>query len=214
MGKEEFVSVVRHTLAHRIWHWVLFVSIGLLVLTGVDMYFGLAIFGGLSIARSWHMVFAFLVGFWAYPVFVYFYWVTGELKDLVPVSSDLTFFAQMAKSFLGLSANYPEHSTYDVKAGEYYRKYNPGQKAVYGGILLFLFLQGLTGFVMFWPDTFGFLVSAFGGIANIRALHLVLLYVILSLVALHIYMAVIPQNWEALKSMFIGKARERVHKSS
>ncbi len=211
---EEPVTVVRHTIEHRIWHWVFFATMGLLVLTGVEIYFGITIFGGLSLARAWHVIFALLVAFWAYPIFLYFYWVTGELKELVPVTGDIAFFGQMTKNFLGLSPYYPEHSTYDIKAGKYYKKYNPGQKAVYAGILLFLFLQGVSGFAMFWPDIFGFVTAALGGMANVRALHLVLMYAILGLVVMHIYMAVIPQNREALKSMFTGKASERVHKSA
>ena len=218
MGREEIVRVIRHPIEHRIWHWVFFATIGLLVLTGLDMYltysvFGYSIYGGFSQARSWHMIFAMLAAFWAYPIFLYIYGVTGELKELIPFTSDLAFFGHMARNFLGLSTYYPEHSTYDVRGKKYYRKYNPGQKLVYGGILFFLLLQGLTGFSMFWPDKFGFVASILGGVVNVRALHLALMYVVLGLVTMHVYMAVIPPNWVSLKSMFIGRALERVHAS-
>lgn len=216
MGREEIVEVTRHPIEHRIWHWVFFATISLLVLTGIDMYltysiFGYSIYGGFSQARAWHMIFAMLAAFWAYPIFLYIYGVTGELKELIPFTSDIAFFGHMARNFLGLSTYYPEHSTYDVRGKRYYKKYNPGQKLVYGGILLFLFLQGITGFSMFWPEEFGFVASILGGIVNVRALHLALMYAILGLVTMHIYMAIIPQNWHSLKSMFIGRALERVH---
>ena len=218
MGREEIVTVTRHPIERRIWHWVFFVTMGMLVLTGIDMYltysiFGYSIYGGFSLARSWHIIFALLAAFWAYPIFLYIYGVTGELKELIPSTRDITIFVGIARNFLGLSTYYPEHSTYDVRGEKYYRKCNPGQKLVYGGILLFLLLQGITGFAMFWPDEFGFVTSALRGIVTVRALHLALIYAILGLVTMHIYMAVIPPNWESLKSMFIGKASERIHKS-
>jgi Ni/Fe-hydrogenase 1 B-type cytochrome subunit len=175
--------------------------------------FGYSIYGGFAQARSWHIIFALLAAFWAYPIFLYIYGVTGELKELIPSTSDIAVFGNMTRNFLGLSTYYPEHSTYDVRGKKYYRKYNPGQKLVYGGILLFLLLQGITGFAMFWPDKFGFVTSILRGIVNVRVLHLALMYAILGLVTMHIYMAVIPPNWESLRSMFIGKASERVHKS-
>lgn len=216
MDKEELVRVVRHPIEHRMWHWVFFVTIVALVLTGADMYltysmFGYSISGGFGLARSWHMLFALLAAFWAYPIFLYIYGVTGELKELIPSSSDIAFFGDMTRNFLGFSSYYPEHSTYDVRGEKYYRKYNPGQKLVYWGILLLLLLQGVTGFTMFWPDKFGLVESILGGIVNVRALHLALMYAILGLVTMHIYMAIIPQNWQSLKSMFIGRALEHVH---
>jgi Ni/Fe-hydrogenase 1 B-type cytochrome subunit len=218
MGREEIVTVTRHPIEHRIWHWVFFVTMGLLVLTGSDMYltysmFGYSIYGGFGLARSWHIMFALLAAFWAYPIFLYIYGVTGELKELMPSTSDIAFFVDMTRNFLGLSTYYPEHSTYDVRGKRYYKKYNPGQKLVYGGILVFLLLQGITGLAMFWSDKFSFVISILGGIVNVRALHLGLMYAILGLVAMHIYMAVIPPNWGSLKSMFIGRASERVHGS-
>jgi cytochrome b subunit of formate dehydrogenase len=214
MEKEESVTVTRHSLEHRIWHWVFFITMGVLVLTGLQIYFGFPIFGAIGLARSWHMLFAYLAAFWAFPIFLYFYWVTGELKELLPGLSDVSFFLQMTKNFLGLSTYYPEHSTFDTSAGKYFQKYNPGQKVVYWGILFFLLVQGVTGFMMFWPDTFTLVVYVLGGVTNVRALHLVLMYAIISLVAMHIYMSLIPQNREALKSMFTGRASERIHKTS
>jgi Ni/Fe-hydrogenase 1 B-type cytochrome subunit len=211
---EQFVKATRHGPEHRIFHWVLFGAIGLLVFTGIEMYFGITIFGGFSIARTWHMIFAYLAAFWAYIVFLYFYWATGELGELMPARGDPVILMQMAKNFLGFSTYYPEHSTYDVKVGKYYRKYNPGQKLVYGGILFFLLLQGVTGFAMFWMSPLRFITEALGGIANVRALHLVFSYVILGLVATHIYMAIIPPNWQALRSMFFGTAMEPIRKST
>jgi thiosulfate reductase cytochrome b subunit len=219
MGREETVTVTRHPIEHRIWHWVFFVTMGLLALTGIDMYltyriFGYSIYGGFGLARSWHIIFALLAAFWAYPIFLYIYGVTGELKELIPTTRDITFFGDMARNFLGLSTYYPEHSTYDLRGKKYYIKYNPGQKVVYGGILMFLLLQGITGLAMYWPDRFGFVISILGDIVNVRALHLALMYAILGLVTMHVYMAVIPQNWESLKSMLTGKASERVHRAA
>jgi len=216
MGKQEYVRVTRHPIEHRVWHWIFFVTMGMLVLTGIDMYltyslFGYSISGGFSLARSWHMVFALLAAFWAYPIFLYIYSVTGDLKELIPYVSDISFFKDMTRNFLGLSTYYPEHSTYDVRADRYYKKYNPGQKLVYWGILFFLLLQGITGFAMFWPDQFGLVSSILGGIVSVRALHLALTYAVLGLVTMHIYMAVIPRNWQSLKSMFLGTASEHVH---
>jgi len=212
MGEEGFVTVTRHPLEHRIWHWVFVVTMGMLILTGIEMYFGLRIFGGFSLARSWHVLFAFIAVSWAYPIFLYLYWVTGELKELVPARSDVRTFGQIAKNFLGLSTFYPEHSTYDIEAKKYIRKYNPGQKMVYWGILLFLLVEVLTGFALLWPDAFGFVALILGNMAMVRALHLAVFYVILGLVVVHIYMATIPQNWGSLRSMFLGVASERVHK--
>lgn len=90
---------------------------------------------------------------------------------------------------------------------------NPGRGYMQWKALLFV--QGLTGFAMFWPDgVLGFVISILGNMAYVRALHLVILYAILGLVVIHLYMALIPQNRETLKSIFLGKARERVHKST
>lgn len=216
MSKEAFVKVLRHPIEHRVWHWGFFTTLGILTLTGIDMYltystFGYSISGGFSLARTWHIVFAFLAAFWAIPIFLYIYGVTGELKELMPSISDIGFMWNMARNFLGFSTYYPEHSTYDVRANRYYKKYNPGQKVVYWGILFFLLLQGLTGFAMYWPDKFTFVTAILGDLVNARALHLALMYAILGLVTMHIYMAIIPQNWESLKSMFRGGASEHLH---
>ena len=84
-------------------------------------------------------------------------------------------------------------------------KYNGWQKATYVIWTLVLFFQAITGLAMYWnmKPFWGGIVSAFGGLNNIHAVHYLVQWFFIASVIFHVYL-VIFEDFKSFLLMFFG----------
>ena len=157
----------------------------------------------LSMARSWHLFFAWLfalngIAYVAYAI------ATQHLKnDLAPTRRDWRSIGQSIK----------DHIRFRHPSGEAAREYNVLQKLAYlsiiFGVLPLLILMGLA--MSPWADTVvPSWVALFGGRQSARTLHFLAAWLLVGFVLVHVFEVIITGLWNNLRSMITGKYRVTV----
>lgn len=190
----------RHSLPARIVHWINLVAMFMLTLTGLDINYP---FMGLmtGVMRNLHY-FAGIVLVINIVVRIYVAFA-GKYRDAnqwtIPGPGEL-FSVVRYYLFLG---PHPKKT----------KKYNGLQRLSYLGIVVLMLAQAFTGFAIGWPDGMlnGF-VAWVGGLAALRAIHLLGTYIFIAFTIVHAYMVFVedPQEFPA---MFLGR-EETPEKSS
>ena len=91
-----------------------------------------------------------------------------------------------------------------------YGKYNPGQRGMYTGLILFVFIMIFTGFILLFPNSFVGLAAFFGGYIVIRIIHLAVTWIFILCILVHVYLDMV-EGLPGLMSMFTGKIPEDYH---
>ncbi|MDR2152498.1 MAG: Ni/Fe-hydrogenase, b-type cytochrome subunit [Helicobacteraceae bacterium] len=192
----EFTGVTRAI------HWARALAIAALTITG--FYIG-AVFVSPSISsepnlflnarmRMWHEIFGFaLIAITLFKIY-YFFVSKNKAEKLERASlgdalSPKTWIAQI-KYYL-LVGKHP-----NLKGA-----YNPLQFVAYSGLYAVFFLLCLTGLILYahvYHDGLGGLIygvmrpieALFGGLANVRIIHRVLMWVVLIFLPIHVYMVI------------------------
>jgi thiosulfate reductase cytochrome b subunit len=154
----------------------------------------------LAMARRWHFFAAWLlvangIAFVTYSV------ASGHLRrDLVPTSADWRSIGRSVIDHLHL-----RHPT-----GEAARHYNILQKCAYLGVIFlllpFMVLMGL-GMSPALDALFTGWVDIFSGRQSIRTLHFIVAWMLVSFVAVHVFMVIVSGFWNNLRSMITGYYR-------
>lgn len=197
-GDEE---VERHTRFQRFFHWANFVSVAILLVSGLAIYRSpLLPFleGSAASWFSWHQ--------WFTPVFLalvaahilYEYRAPSHIDHVWFGKEDWGGLALIVRNFFGLTGNYPR-----------YRKYHPAQILFHWAIAGNLFALVLTGFVL-WKPLRGLLPLSLLGLGwdfifYNRILHGFFTATLTALILTHIYFGVfIKKNWAETRSMITG----------
>ncbi|MDI6812313.1 MAG: cytochrome b/b6 domain-containing protein [Desulfitobacteriaceae bacterium] len=164
----------------------------MLVLAGTGFYIHRPLVGGLmGLARYAHIVAAFvLLVNLAWRIYYAF---LGQYKDAREFKPQLQALPRQIRYYLFLS-------NHEVKEG----LYNPLQRLAYLAVVLLIILQGVTGYALGWPEgTMAVLVNALG-LAEIRALHYLITWFLLTFLIVHLYL-VLTETPHALSEMFLGR---------
>jgi len=159
----------------------------------------------LSMARSWHFFFAWvlLVNGLAY---VGYSAASRHLaRDLSPDRNDWRSFAQSVK----------DHLRFRHPAGEAARRYNVLQKLAYLTVIFVLLPLIITMGVAMSPWMNSVLpgwVDLFGGRQSARTLHFVAAWLLVAFVLVHVFEVVVSGLWNHLRSMITGRYRIRQEK--
>ena len=154
----------------------------------------------LSMARAWHLFFAwlFVVNVVAY---VGYSLLTRHLaRDLAPTARDWRSIGQSIR----------DHLRFRHASGETAKEYNILQKLAYlsiiFGVLPLLILMGLA--MSPWMNSLlpGW-VDLFGGRQSARTLHFVAAWLLVGFVLIHVFEVVVTGLWNNLRSMITGKYR-------
>ena len=152
----------------------------------------------LSLARSWHFFFAWvlLINGLCY---VAYSAVTRHLaRDLAPDRSDWRSFG---RSLI-------DHLRFRHPTGEAAKRYNVLQKLTYLAVIFVLLpLVILMGIAMSpWMDTVlpGW-VDFFGGRQSARTIHFIVAWLLVAFVLIHVFEVVISGLWNHLRSMITGR---------
>jgi len=229
-GKAAPVTVHRHRVSTRLWHWLSAVTVFVMLMSGMmifnahpRLYWGqyganfdaawlqLPQFPGwatipsaydLAGARRWHLAFAWVLGA---SLVGYLLWslLNGHLgRDIVPRGRELR----------------PSHLWHDVKeharlrfpTGEDAAHYNTLQKLSYAGVLLVLLpllvLSGLAlspGMDAAWP----WLLDLFMGRQSARSVHFICAALVAGFILIHILAVLLSGPLNEVRSMITGRFR-------
>jgi thiosulfate reductase cytochrome b subunit len=207
--------VKKHPLAIRWFHWVNFPVLGIMIWSGLLIYWANDVyrigFGSITLLKffpdsfnkalnlpyrlaegmAYHFIFMwlfFLNGI-AYVLYTIF---SGEWKYLLPDKHSFREAWQVLLHDLHIRKSAPAHD-----------KYNAAQKVAYSAIIVMGIGSILTGLAIYKPVQLGWLCAMFGGYKMARIIHFALTigYVLFFLV--HI-IQVIKAGWNNFRAMVTG----------
>lgn len=167
---------LKHDLAERLLHWVMAVTVIMLILTGLYIRFpGILPFDGMNSARSIHFISMYVLVFTT--IAHIYHTFKLEFKNEIFCPSDFKGLIEIIKYYTFLSDELPR-----------FEKYNAIQKLSYHGVWILIIIQAVTGFAMYWPDKLMWLTSNLGGVMALRILHNFVSYVFICFIMVHVYM--------------------------
>jgi len=190
------VNPLDHPLFQRVSHWI---NLIVFLFLGITGWFIHSPYPGMPMhsIRNLHFVFMYLLIING--VVRTYYAFLGKHKDY----SDIFFNAQDYKN-IWPQAKYYLFLGKQPKTG----KYNPLQKLAYITFPIMALVHVCTGAILYWPERLGSYASYFGGLAAVRGLHYVFLWVFIALVGVHIYLVFI-EAYEQFLFMFFGKTEHK-----
>jgi Ni/Fe-hydrogenase 1 B-type cytochrome subunit len=188
------VDPLDHPLFQRVSHWINLINFLVLGITG---WFIHSPYPGvpMSLVRNLHFLFMYFLIINGIARFYYsFFGKYRDYADILPNAQDVKTFWPQIKYYLFLG----EHP----KVG----KYNPLQKVAYITLPILAVAQAITGAILFKPEQSEGLASYFGGLAAVRGLHYVFMWLFIAIISVHIYL-VFTAAYEQFLFMFFGKMR-------
>ena len=214
------VRVIRHHPGFRLLHWLIFVEGGLLTLTGMQLggIFGLRILPGTSWAFHVTLGLALIPTLAA---FVYYLVVTSDYKwyGLRRIPFSLRYLISETRAWFGIGPHVQEPIRFDSRNGRYVEKIIPTVVMVwwiYVVLGLGFCFTGLAmvfrpqfSFIYSLADLIGYAITGVGGYAFVRAIHRLLMFLLVGVVMLHAYAAWV---FTSLRSITFGDRDEPVLK--
>lgn len=191
------VNPQAHPLAQRIGHWVNLISFIVLIATGFWIHYPTPDMP-MTLVRYLHFVFMFI--FIANGVVRGYISIFGKDRDIKTIlldKRDLRIAIPMVKYYLFMSKTHPP-----------IKKYNPLQKAAYLLMQPMAIVQIITGFILYMPARFGWAADFLGGMAQVRSLHYLIMWLFIVIIIIHVYLVfseAVAEFW----FMFFGKTGEK-----
>jgi len=199
--------VKAYDIVQRLFHWSLFIVLGLVALTGLDIYyvgalnFVLAPFGVADVISSmfWHTTLLWLL---LAIVVIHIVWDVGvarTFRQVVPGTSDIKQTFTRLFNFFGKTDEYPKHGKYDI-----FMKVN------HWGMALSLTVLGVSGLYMWNP--YGYMPTMTPDFSSwLTIFHDFFAFLFIGLIIGHVYFAVLPVNWPMMRSMIAGTVKRDVY---
>ncbi len=186
-----------HPIPARIMHQVMLVGMVVMVATGFYIHKpNFSLLGiDMNLARYMHFITAFAI---LLNSVTRIYWsifgAPRDIKYFLPEKENRGKLVPMLAYYYFLRKTKPKTS-----------KYNGWQKATYVVWTIALWFMALTGFAMLWKSNpfWASVVSAFGGLAMIHAIHYLVMWFFVASVLFHIYL-VLFDDFKSFLSMFFG----------
>ena len=192
-----------HPLIIRLTHWLNFVALGIMVLSGLRIYNASPIWefkipddftlgGWLAGARMWHFF-----GMWLFfingVVWVFYNFLSKHgRRTTIFHRSDASGILPMVQYYLRVRKEHPP-----------IRKYNSLQKLTYTLIPLLGMGSVLSGMSIYWPVQFGVLTALFGGYDTARIWHFIFTVAFVLFFFGHLFLVTIS-GWSNFVSMISG----------
>ena len=184
-----------YPLMRRISHWVNLINFLMLGITGYLIH---APFTGMpmNLVRNLHFFFMFfLIINGVVRLYYAFFGQKKDYKDFIYTKEDLKNFIPQVKYYLFLGKH--------PKTG----KYNPLQKLAYLSLPVITVVQAITGLILYKPLQFGGWAEAFGGLATVRGVHYMLMWVFFAIILVHVYL-VFTESRKEFWMMFFAKDKD------
>ncbi len=193
----------QHPLIIRLTHWVNFIVLAIMVLSGLRIYNASPVFafripvdltlgGWLAGARQWHFfaMWLFVVNGFAYSV--YNVLSRHGRKTTLFARSDIPGVLPMIAYYLRLRRDHPSQG-----------KYNSLQKLAYTMVPLLALGAILTGMAIYLPVQWGMITRFFGGYDAARVWHFIFMAGLVGFFAGHLLMVAIA-GWSNFFSIITG----------
>lgn len=183
-----------HPLFQRISHWINLINFLVLGITG---WFIHSPFPGISMNLVRNLHFFFMYFLIINGVVRFYFSFFGEQKDYGEIllnTQDIKNIWPQTKYYLFIG-KHPETG-----------KYNPLQKLAYIALPIMTVVQAITGAILYWPLQFAGFAGYFGGLASVRGLHYIFMWLFIAVVAIHVYL-VFTAAYEQFLFMFFGKIK-------
>ena len=151
----ERVTVDRFTLGIRITHWIHGILIIGFLITGYGIFSGSYLFGDYVTNLRLHMIMSFAVLMDGVAHF-YVMSISGDRKAMWVEKKDIKDTITILKNFIGLSKEYPEYGTYDVKKNQFFGKYHPVIKMKYWADAYFVGFAAISGYSIYYPSVYNY----------------------------------------------------------
>lgn len=223
------IIVERHSLGFRIIHWLQVILMAIMVVTGYGIYSGTYLFGNSPPAFGYfsnfglHVIASTFLLMVNIPLLLYFLYVERDLGSQIIRPRDIKNLWRLGLNFIGIRKEYPLRlHRYNPEKRVWIDKYHPMQKFFLWVEILLIILAAVTGYglykLMYYSSSeIGFL-AAFGFITNymslatMKQIHFGVLLFFATILPFHIYLALIPVNWNLLKSNIFGRFPAKVEK--
>jgi len=190
------VNPLDHPLFQRISHWINLINFFVLGITG---WFIHSPFPGMPMNTIRNLHFFFMWFLIINGIVRFYYSFFGKYKDYGEIMlnlKDIKTIWPQTKYYLFIG-KHPETG-----------KYNPLQKIAYIALPIMTVLQAMTGAILYWPVKFEGIAGYLGGIAAVRGLHYIFMWLFIVVVAIHVYL-VFTAAYEQFLFMFFGKMRNQ-----
>jgi len=157
----------------------------------------------LSMARSWHFFFAWVLVINGLAYIGYTIASRHLARDLAPTRDD----------WRSIGREFVDHLRFRHPTGEAAKRYNVLQKLAYLAVIFLLLplivMMGLG--LSPWLDTAipGW-IEVFGGRQSARTIHFIVAWLIVAFVAIHVFQVIVTGLWNNLRSMISGNYRVHV----
>ena len=188
------VNPLDHPLFQRVSHWINLINFLILGLTG---WFIHSPYPGMPMSMVRNLHFIFMYTLIINGIVRFYYSFFGKHKDyaaILPNTQDVKTIWPQIKYYLFIGKH--------PKVG----KYNPLQKMAYIALPILAVAQTITGAILYRPEQLAGLAGYFGGLAAVRGLHYVFMWLFIAIVGIHIYL-VFTAAYEQFLYMFFGKMR-------
>lgn len=190
------VHPLDHPLFQRISHWINLINFLVLALTGFAIHSpqpGMP----MNLIRNLHFIFMYLLIING--VIRFYFSFFGKNKDYDQIllnKQDVKNIWPQTKYYLFIG-KHPETG-----------KYNPLQKIAYIALPIMTVFQAITGAILYWPVKLAGLADYFGGLASVRSIHYIVMWLFIVVVAIHVYL-VFTAAYEQFLFMFFGKIKNQ-----
>lgn len=198
--------IEKHSLPLRIVHWLNLPLLGLMIWSGILIYWANGIYPGffpawfydffqISYRLAEGLSIHFFVG-WLFVIngSIYLAWfiISGHWKEMIPTTQTLRDAIPTILHDMGLSHSAPPQG-----------KFNAMQKLVYTGVIGLAIIAVLSGFAIYKPVQLGWLTSCFGGYESARLIHFVAMLSFCGFIVMHV-VQVIRAGWNNFRAMVAG----------
>jgi len=190
-----------HPLFQRVSHWINLINFAVLIVTGFIIHSPIQGVN-MNIVRNLHFFFMYFLIINGIVRFYYsFFGKYKDYKEFFPNKTDVKTFIPQIKYYLFIG-KHPKTN-----------KYNPLQKIAYIALPVLAVLQAVTGFLLYYPTKFSGLTEALGGIAAVRGIHYIFMWLFILIIAIHVYL-VFTEAFDQFKMMFFGKTNDKEPKTN
>ncbi len=203
----------QHPFIIRATHWINFIALGIMVMSGLRIYNASPLFdfrfpsavtlgGWLAGARQWHFFAMWLFFINGTVWFLYNIFSKHGRQTTLLAKQDIGGIFPMIKYYLRINKEHPPT-----------KKYNALQKSAYTVISLVALGAILSGIAIYWPVQFQSLTRFFGNYDEARMWHFRFMVMLVLFFFGHIFMVILA-GWQNFISIITGWKKSPSHTQS
>jgi len=206
-------KILLHPFIERLWHWFQALCIVMLIITGIMLHWPEKFGGWFNWAVSIHNWFGWAAVV-AFLVWLFYNLGTKRIKHYIPKKGDIPGRMIVQAKFYGFGIFMHEPHPYAPSEDD---KFNPLQKIAYLQFQVMLLpILLITGLLYMYPETFGGIIRAMGGLTVLATVHYILGALFAAFLVAHLYLATtgetIGENFKAIIFGYGIKAEHGEHK--